>query len=110
MKSVSITTITFLCCMVGYLVGQWISRRQTRGRMEQDHPREVLMAATGMIATLVALVLGLLVSSAKTTFDKTSDMISDGGAKVIELDRSLRRFGPEANPARAQLRQAIAAA
>ena len=68
------------------------------------------MAATGMIATLVALVLGLLVSSAKTTFDKTSDMISDGGAKVIELDRSLRRFGPEANPARAQLRQFVSKA
>lgn len=93
--------------MLGYLFGQWILKRLPPGYMEMDHPRDVLMAATGMIATLVALVLGLLVSSAKETFDKSSESISIGGAKVIELDRVLRRFGPDGMVSRAELRKFV---
>jgi len=93
--------------MVGYMIGQKLSRRKPSDWMEKDHPRDVLMAATGMIATLVALVLGLLVSSAKSTFDNASDIVSEAGAKYIELDRSIRRIGPEADPVREQLQQFV---
>ena len=110
MGSVITTVLTCFCSMAGYLAGQHLGRRLPRSYMEQDHPRDVLMAATGMIATLVALVLGLLVSSAKGTFDKSSDAISEGGAKVIELDRVLRKFGPEANLVRKELRRFVTVA
>ncbi len=52
-----------------------------------------------MIATLSALVLGLLVSSAKNNFDTTSAEITQGAAKAIELDRTLANYGPETKDA-----------
>ena len=49
----------------------------------------------GVIATVTALVLGLLISSAKGTFDEASAKITQAGAKVIMLDELLDRYGPE---------------
>ena len=62
-----------------------------------------------MIATLTALVLGLLVSSAKGSFDTMSSGIVQAGAKVILLDRILAQYGPEAKRIREQVRNAVAA-
>src|SRR5258708_10877979 len=62
-----------------------------------------------MIATLAALVLGLLVGSAKSSFDATSTAITQSGAKIILLDRVLAAYGPETKDAREQLRGAVAA-
>ena len=62
-----------------------------------------------MIATLAALVLGLLVGSAKDSFDATNTAMMQGGAKVILLDRVLAAYGPESSDARAQLRRSVAA-
>ena len=62
-----------------------------------------------MIATLAALVLGLLVSSAKNSFDAMNTAITQGGAKIIQLDRVLATYGPETKDAREQLRRAVVA-
>jgi hypothetical protein len=63
---------------------------------------------TGLIATLTALVLGLLVSSAKSTFDQMSAGLTQGGAHVIFLDRTLASYGPESKEARDLLRSNLA--
>ena len=60
-----------------------------------------------MIATITALVLGLLVSSAKGTFDQMNSRIIQLSAKVIILDGMLSRYGPEAKGAREQLRRSV---
>src|SRR5262249_14106423 len=60
-------------------------------------------------ATLTAVVLGLLVSSAKSSFDATNTGIVQGAAKYILLDKSLARYGPEMKPAREQLKAGLAA-
>jgi hypothetical protein len=54
-------------------------------------------------------VLGLLVSSAKSSFDTMSQGIVQIGAKVILLDRLLARYGPEAKPLRERLQRGLAA-
>ena len=56
-----------------------------------------------MIATLSALVLGLLVGSAKTSFDTMNAEITQGGSKIILLDRVLANYGPETKAVREQL-------
>ncbi len=61
-----------------------------------------------MIATLVALVIGLLVTSAKATFDQANDAISTAGAKMILLDRTLIRYGGPAEPIRKKLKHLVA--
>jgi hypothetical protein len=62
-----------------------------------------------MIATLAALVLGLLVSSAKSSFDAVDTAITQNGAKIILLDRALANYGPETKDVREQLRRTVVA-
>jgi len=63
-----------------------------------------------LIATLAALVLGLLIASAKSNFDRISDEVTQTAAKVVMLDRSLARYGPETKEARHLLHSAVASA
>jgi hypothetical protein len=93
---------------MGYLVGQFLSRFLPEHHYQQGDARDVLKSATGMIATLVALVLGLLVASAKSTFDGATDTMNLGGARLIQIDRLLRKYGPDAEPARKNLRKLLA--
>ena len=68
------------------------------------------MTAAGMMATLVALIIGLLVTSAKDTYDVTNASITQGGAKIITLDYYLSRYGSEAKEVRELLPQSVASA
>jgi len=74
-----------------------------------DDSRDIIRVGTGVVATLVALVLGLLIASAKTSFDTKSEEMQQGAAKLILLDRTLRRHGPAADEARLVLRRALSA-
>ena len=64
---------------------------------------------TGLIATLAALVLGLLISSAKSSFDAVDTAVTQSGAKVILLDRALANYGPETKDIREHLRSTVIA-
>jgi hypothetical protein len=63
--------------------------------------------STGLIATLSALVLGLLVASAQGSFQTQSNQIKQITANVILLDNILARAGPDAQPVRILLRSAV---
>ncbi len=63
-----------------------------------------------LIATLAALVLGLLVSSAKSSLDTMSSELTQSSAKLIVLDRVLASYGPETKEARDLLRGSVATA
>ena len=62
----------------------------------------------GLVATMSALVLGLVVSSAKGSFDSQSGEITRASAKVILLDRTLALYGPETQEARELLHSVVA--
>jgi hypothetical protein len=66
--------------------------------------------ALGVIGTLAALVLGLLLASAKSSFDAKVAGISQMSADLVLLDRTLARYGPETRDVRDLLRNAVAAA
>jgi hypothetical protein len=63
--------------------------------------------ATGLIGTLAALVLGLLIASAKSSFDLKTNQVRQMTAAIILLDGLLAQYGPEATPLRIGLRQSI---
>ncbi len=107
MNATSVALVVFGCILAGALLGA-ILRSTLPAHHLSEESKDVVKVATGLIATLVALVLGLLIASAKTSFDTRSQEITDGAAKVVLLDRELRRLGPAADPARAVLRQGIA--
>jgi hypothetical protein len=68
----------------------------------------VIRIAIGLIGTMAALMLGLLISSAKGTYDAQQNRVMQLAAKVGFLDRALGNCGPEAEYARARLRLEVA--
>jgi len=78
------------------------------GHLSSDS-KEVVKLSMGVVATLAALVLGLLVASAKSTYDARESEINQITAYVILLDNLLAKYGDEAQAARSSLRQAIPA-
>lgn len=74
-----------------------------------DASKDVVKLVTGLIATLAALVLGLLVASAKGSFDMANEGFRQSAAKIILLDRALAQYGPETKDHREFLRSSFAA-
>ncbi len=101
--------ITFISIAVGIGVGMFAGKRLP-GHHLQKSTEDTVKLASGMIATLAALVLGLLVASAKNSFDTTSAQLTQGGAKMILLDNLLARYGPESKTTRDDLRATLASA
>jgi hypothetical protein len=99
--------ITTACVFGGTLVGLALRKFVPDHHLQADS-RDAVKVGAGMISMMAALVLGLLVSSAKSKFDSTTAAITESGAKVILLDRILTAYGPEANPVRHALRESVA--
>jgi hypothetical protein len=108
MSSIGIALISAGCIFGGVLLGMFLKSRLPEHHLSNDSKDTVKLGA-GMLATLSALILGLLVSSAKGTFDTMNAEIMQASAKIIYLDRVLANYGPETKAAREQLRQVVAA-
>ncbi len=108
MSALLISFIVFACVLGSAVLGMF-----ERSVLPQHHVNEdskyIFKSGMGLLATLAALVLGLLIASAKSSFDSKQDEIKEGAAKIMLLDRTLRHYGPEADPARAVLRRLTAA-
>src|ERR1700750_3340926 len=74
-----------------------------------DESISMVKLTTGLLATLAALVLGLLISSAKGSFDTTNGELVHSAVNIVRLDRVLARYGPETRDIRAQLKHITAA-
>ena len=62
----------------------------------------------GLVATMTALLLGLVTSAAKGSFDSQDVAVENAAASVITLDRLLARYGPETAPIRQSVRSIVA--
>jgi len=80
-----------------------------RGRLPQGHldkeSQDVIMLATGLIASMAALVLGLLVAAASSEYDTKKNGFNQLATNLIVLDRALMHYGPEAQHARDSLKK-----
>ena len=103
-------TLTALI-VFGCLVGAVLLGRALRRLLPGDHltadSRDTIKLAMGLVATMTALVLGLLVSSAKGAYDTKRSEVIQMAAKVAFLDRVLSLYGQEAAEARAGIREAV---
>ena len=61
----------------------------------------------GLVATMSALLLGLLVNSTKTSYDTTRTQVMQKASKFALLDRVLTIYGPQAAEVRSQLHALI---
>jgi hypothetical protein len=78
------------------------------GHHLSDESRDVVKLATGLVGTMAALVLGLLVASAKGSYDAQTTELTQMSANIVVLDRTLAHYGPEAKETREALRNAVA--
>jgi len=106
-----IITIIPLILFVGLigisLLGGRLARLLPEEQLSADS-KDAVKLAMGLVATMTAILLGLLISSAKGTFETTRSEVMQMAAKVTLLDRVLKLYGPEAMDARRALRNAIA--
>src|SRR5262249_19607710 len=105
-NSIEVALIALACMFAGTMFGMFLRSRLPEQHMHED-ARDVMKLGIGMIATLAALVLGLLISSAKHTFDTLSSDVRESGLNVVLLDRTMARYGPETKEARDTLRSAV---
>jgi hypothetical protein len=102
MSPILVSFLVFACVYGGALLGFAL---QVPEHHRDAESREVLKVATGLVGTMAALVLGLLVASAKSSYDSQKDEFTKLCADVALLDRSLAHYGPEAASTREVLRQ-----
>src|ERR1051326_54491 len=94
--------------LVGVTLAGARVRRGLRVEKLSDESRGSMKKALGLVATMTAILLGLLISSAKTAFDTTRSEVIQMAAKVALLNRVLVLYGPETAEARRALRDATA--
>jgi hypothetical protein len=89
------------------LLGQWLQRRLPDDHLSADS-KDAVKLAIGLVATMTALLLGLLAFSAKGTYDTRRTEVIEMAAKVTLLDNMLTAYGPDAAEARVWLHEAVA--
>ena len=105
---ISIIGLILFVGLVGVtLLGGWLRRLVPAEHLSGDS-KDVVKLALGLVGTMTAILLGLLISSAKDSFDTTRSEVMQMAAKVTLLDRVLNLYGAEAMDARRALRDTIA--
>jgi hypothetical protein len=92
----------FACIVCGTFVGMLVGRTLPSHHLSGDS-KDAVKQGLALIATLTALVLGLLVATTKGTFDTQSSAVKEAAAQMVLLDRVLAMYGPESKEARAVL-------
>ncbi len=106
MSSLALSCVVFGCVLGAALVAMAIRRLLPTSHLNADS-KEVLKLGMGLIATLAALVLGLLIATAKGTYDTQSGAINELSANYILLDRVLVRHGDDAKESRELLKKVV---
>ena len=106
MSALVISLVAFACIFGGTLLGMFV-RNALPGHHVSDESKDAVKLGIGMIATMAALVLALLIASAKGNFDTMNSGIRQAGSRVILLDRVMTHYGPETMEARDLLRRSL---
>lgn len=106
MSPLSISIGVFACVFGGAVLGMYVSPLLPV-RHQSSESKDIVRLGMGLVATTVAVALGLLVSSAKSFYDTQNNEVTKLAANVILLDRILAHYGPEATDARTELRTVL---
>jgi hypothetical protein len=108
MDSILIAGVVFACALGGAGMGIFMRTVLPERHLSAD-TKEVVKMTMGLVASMTALVLGLLVAASTGEFNTQKSGFQQLAAKLVMLDRTLKRYGPEADPAREAVRRTIAA-
>ncbi len=107
MSSMALSSIVFACVCASALLGMGLRRVLPEHHLSDDS-KETVKLGVGLVSTMAALVLGLLVASAKSSFDTRSTELTQIAANIVLLDRVLAHYGPETSEIRIILRRSVA--
>jgi hypothetical protein len=105
-SALAISLIVFALVFGGALLGMYVRNALPEGHLRED-VKDVVRLSTGLIGTIAALVLGLLIASAKSSYDARNTQIKQITSNVILLDALLEQYGPDARNLRVILRGAV---
>ena len=106
MSPMAIGWIVFALVFGSALLAMYVHSLLPAEHLSSDS-KDVVKLGIALIATMSALVLSLLVASAKSAFDTRSNQLTEASADMIMLDRALARYGPETQEARALLERSV---
>jgi hypothetical protein len=98
--------LVFLCLVAAVLLGRASGQRLAERHLTAE-TRDTVKLSLGLVATMSALLLGLLVSSAKGAYDSQRQQVDELAAKVAMLDRVLALYGAESAAARQELKAVV---
>jgi hypothetical protein len=104
LNPIIISLIVFVVVLAAAFAG-WAARQRLPTQHLTDETKSLVSVSMAVVATLAALVLGLLISNANTSFNAVGGQVTALSAQILRLDQILRRFGPETAEARELLRR-----
>jgi len=104
MSSILIAVLVFVLVFGGALAGVAI---RVPAHHQDAETKDVVKLVMGLVATIAALVLSLLIASAHSSYDIQEGEVQQLGAQLVVLDEVFAHYGPETNEARAQLRRMV---
>ena len=104
MNSTLIAVLVFVFVFGGALAGVTI---RVPAQHQDAETKDVVKLVMGLVATISALVLSLLIASAHSSYDRQESEVQQLGVQIVQIDGLFAHYGPEANDARAQLRRMV---
>jgi uncharacterized membrane protein len=106
MNSFAIGLIVLCCSFGAALIGMFLHSKLPNSHLDADS-RDIVKLVMGLIATMSALVLSLLIASANTAHDLQNSELKALSANIVLLDQTLELYGPGAKAARDGLRDTL---
>src|SRR5438094_2896762 len=95
--------ISFVAIFGGALLGIFAARRLPEHHLSNE-TRTAVSVSAAIVGTLSALVLGLMISTASSSFATQSGEMTAISVDLVRINRMMQRYGPEADDVRAKLR------
>ncbi len=109
MNSAITAAIVFACLFGAGLLGVRVRAILPENHLNPD-TKDAVKVGMGLVATMAALVLGLLVASTKGAYDNQKNEVTQMAAKIVFLDRVLANYGSETAETRDLLRRSVGSA
>lgn len=106
MTSAAVALLVVVCLMGGALLGLALQSVLPQHHLDSAS-KDVVCLASGVTASVAALVLGLLIAAANGSFNTQSQEVETAAARIIQLDNTLALYGPETGRARGLLRDVV---
>ena len=100
----AIAVLVFALILAGAFAGAMVRRRVPDHHLT-DETKSLVSVSMAVVATISALVLGLLLSNANNSFTTVQGQVISLSAEILRLDQLLRKYGPDTKLAREKLRE-----